>query len=91
MHATSERRRLRAHIDEEAFSRLIKVFHGDLKDHEIGALFDMDDSEWSLVKNGKRELPKHFLPICMFELFPDIPPRTYMRPGTAIRRGEVTA
>lgn len=88
MHAIVDRRKLRASLDIDKFESLIKVFKGDLKDYEIGALFDMDDSEWSLVKNGKRDLPKHFLPICMFELFPDIPPRAYMKPTTAVQRGK---
>lgn len=88
MQATEDLRTLRASLDIDKFKALVKAFKGDLKDYEIGALFGMDDSEWSLVANGKRDLPKHVLPILMFKLFPDIPPRAYMKETKAIRRGE---
>lgn len=73
----ARRQRLALKLNEDAFGRLMKAFHGELLDYEVGGKFGYDDSEWSLIKTGKRYVPLHMLTICTHQLLPGVPVNSY--------------
>lgn len=73
----TRRQRLALKLNEKAFGELMKAVRGDLLDYQIGELFGYDDSEWSLIKTGKRYVPQHMLTILTHELLPGVAVNTY--------------